>query len=271
MAEAGDRVHSDSMQGSTGTGQAKQKKLQRVKAYQWLCATDACLRGVSGRGWKYFHQPEDTKVPSAEWPTISYASDQGSDTQSAMNWLLAHRVAIMKVNDPNHRVSNDTDLALGDEGLNALVSLVSLVMGTDQGPWGKGRWHQTMKEVSIEYTTVADADSCPIFNQLLPRIAMDLDEGSLQHDPAWKETAWEALKFVYEQKELRVPGTRWFDFVDRAGTYIRKWHSKLTLLNFHLISTGVFENSGTPPAPPPPLTGPTRPARPAKTAHGRGT
>lgn len=109
-----------------------------------------------------------------------------------MNWLLANRAAPMKVNDPNHRVSNDTDLALGDEGLKSLVSLVSLVMGTDQGPWGEGRWHQMMKEVSLEYITVADAES---------------------------------------------------DFVDRAGTFARKWHLKLILLNYHLVSTGVFDKS----------------------------
>lgn len=46
-----------------------------------------------------------------------------------MNWLLANRFAIMKASDTNDQISNDTDLALGDAGLNASVSLVSLVMG----------------------------------------------------------------------------------------------------------------------------------------------
>lgn len=42
------------------------RSIQRVKAYQWLCATDACLWGVRGRGWKYFHQPVDSNIPSSE-------------------------------------------------------------------------------------------------------------------------------------------------------------------------------------------------------------
>lgn len=90
---------------------------------------------------------------------------------------------------------------------------------------------------------IADAGSCPIVNQFLPRIAMDLSEGGLQHDPAWAAKAWEALKCAYEHEGLRVPCARWLDFVGRADTYIRKWHLNLAFLNIHLISTGISAES----------------------------
>lgn len=168
----------------------KVRKPQRVKSYQWLCATGAGLRATTGRAWQYFQQLETSTVPPEEWPTISYTTDQGSDTQCAMHFLLASRVALMKVADPSHRLSNDSDLALSDEGLEPLVSLVSLIMGTDQGPWGQGRWHQSMKEATSRYLEVADVETCPIFNELLSRIALDLNEVSELHDPTWKQAVW---------------------------------------------------------------------------------
>lgn len=164
-------------------------------------------------------------------------------THSAMHWLLFHKVAVMKVPGPSHRISNDCDQALADMGLKSLVSLVSLMLDTDQGPWGEGRWLETMREATLQYLKASDPDTCPIFNEYLQRIATDLDEAGEAHDMTWKQAAWELLGEVYKHTEARVRGTRWFDFVDKATPFIKRWHMKLVLLTCHMVTSGLFEKS----------------------------
>lgn len=221
----------------------KVRKPSRVTSSQWLCATDAGLRATTNRGWAYFQQPMETQAPIEDWPVIAYTADQGSDTQSAMHCLMSQRVALMKVSDPSHRISNDAGLALAVEGLKPLVHLVSLIMGADQGPWGEGRWHQSMKDSTERYLQVADPSSCPIFQDLLPKVALDLSETDSFNDDEWRQAVWDLLQEAYQHRELRALGTRWFDFVDRASLFVRKWHLKLILLTYHMISSGIFERS----------------------------
>ena len=95
-------------------------------------AADAALKAVTGRGWEYFHQPVNTTMSPLDWPTCSYASDQGSDAQAALCFLIyCMRCAIMKIMDQSHRVSNDADQALKDAGLHALVGLGARGVGTN--------------------------------------------------------------------------------------------------------------------------------------------
>lgn len=182
------------------------------------------------------------QVHHMQWPTISWASDQGSDGLCALNFLRNSRVAVMRVADQSHRISNDADLALSDCRLSQVVALVSFIIGTDAGPWGQGRWYQSMVEATTNYLAMASPEECPLFNDLLPKIAGDMNERDLLPDDAWKAEAFANIRGVYNRKERRVPGTRWFSFVDSAGEFLPKWHTKLLLLFYHLLQAGLFDN-----------------------------
>lgn len=233
----------DVINGSRTRRAEKGENRHRIKTFRWLCATDASLRACTGRGWAYFMQPPDTTVHHLEWPTIAWAVDQGSDGMAALNYLLYKRVAVMKVADQSHRISNDADLALKDVGVDQLVALVSFIIGTDSGPWGSGRWHQSMIEATENYLKIADPETCALYNEFLPKIAADRNETHMLHDPDWKRTTFDDVKTVYVKKEQRTPGTRWFSFVDHAKAFMPKWNTKLLLVSYHLVQAGHFDSN----------------------------
>lgn len=227
--------------GSAASARQKTQKRFRTKAYRWLCSTDASLRACTGKGWSHFVQEANTTLHHRDWPTISWASDQGSDCCCALNFLLHKRVAVMKVADQPHRIANGADLSLQDVGMAQLVALVSFVMGTDAGPWGEGRWYQSMVEATKNYMAIADPEICPLYNELLPRIASDMGEQHLVTDEAWKRNVFQNLLEVYSRKESRVPSTRCFGFADCAKEFLPKWHTKLCLVDYHLLQAGHFD------------------------------
>lgn len=178
-----------------------------------------------------------------QWPTISWASDQGADAWCSLNYLRHMRVAVMRVADQSHRIANDCDLALQDAGLAQVVALTSFIIGTDAGLWGQGRWYQSMVEATDNYIKLATPESCALFCDLIPQIAADLGDTDQLGNAEWEKCVFEDLKAVYARKESRVPGTRWFAFVDCATEFLPKWHTKLLLVLYHLLQCGHFDQA----------------------------
>lgn len=175
------------------------------------------------------------------WPTISCASDQGAYRWCALNYLRHLRVAVMRVADQSHRIANDCDLALQDANLSQVVALTSFIIGTDAGPWGQGRWYQSMVEATDNYIQLASPDTCALFGDIIPQIAADLGEPEMVGNPEWERAVFDDIKAVYARKESRAPGTRWFGFVDSATEFLPKWHTKLLLVLYHLLQCGHFD------------------------------
>jgi hypothetical protein len=102
-----------------------------------------------------------------------------------------------------------------------------------------------MVEAAENYMAIADPETCPLFNSLLDKIALDHGEQHSVSDPHWKKELFESVRDVYARKQSRVPGTRWFSFVDCATDFLPKWHTKLLLLYYHLLQAGLLDQSST--------------------------
>ena len=120
---------------------------------------------------------------------------------------------------------------------------MSYIIGTDAGPWGQGRWYRSMVEAADDYLRLADCETCPLFNDMIHKIAADRDAQDRITDKEWKRDTFEDMRSVYARKESRVPGTRWFAFVDCATSFLPKWHTKLLLIYYNLLQAGLFNAS----------------------------
>ena len=135
-----------------GGNEEKQKKRHRVKVYEWLLSIDKLLHVCTSQGWVQCALPADPVLrgPPSLWPTCTVAVDQGSDGWGALHFLACKANACVLIpKDMNHRLWNDTWLALQDAGMKPLIVMMMVVINSDHGLWGKmpSGWRRPGKQL----------------------------------------------------------------------------------------------------------------------------
>ena len=222
----------------------KPKQYHRTKVFEWLCATEHELKVATGSGWGQFKVPSENKPPAAERKSVTVTVDQGADGWSALQYLAASGHNIVPINGPSHRVWNDAQLAMQDAGLQSKLLASIIILNADGGPWHTSRWWHSVREGSQEFLKVSDSGDS-LFQRYLQRIR---DDQQFQHDWSGEEGSerelFEGLSRCVDNKVSEVSMTRWFNYVTTMRAFLERWHSKLVVSLYIVLSLGLLQ-SGT--------------------------
>ena len=221
---------------------AKRKKRFRVKAYQWLLATEKILQVCTGSGWSQFqvHQDPSQRGPAASWPTCSISLNQGTDGRAAMGYLEWHQnVCALTIKDLSHRLWNDCWLSIRDASLKPVVVLMMVVLNSDHGPWEDAKWHQELKESAELYMASASVE-CPLFQGLYPGIVQDMGLEARLGEEGLEGEVFSSVPESVRVKTQKVAGTRCFGLGDSLHAFLPCWHRRLLLVTYLCIQLHIF-------------------------------
>lgn len=200
-------------------------QLYRLASYSWLCALDNQLRVCLGTGLVSFIS---AKTPKAALPSLpegvagestgkqlNISIDQGSDGWCPAIYLV-HGLFLRAVLffDPSHRVWNDCQGAIKQQGLWDTILLWGILFNLNDGPYEGAAWWRTTQEAAESYAATAKTD-CPILQNLLPRIAMETGQEERMTDPTWPQEVLDNL-FAARAVDSKGPSmstSRWFSWM----------------------------------------------------------
>ena len=223
----------------------KAPKKHRLKALQWLVATNNMLAVTTGQSYDDFRlcENEAERGDPSGWKTLTLLIDQGSDGWAAGWFLKFCRVCVNILRDPSHRMWNNCKLALVDAGLWPFVQILCIVIGADCGPWDDAAWFQKGKEAVELYLQLAEPGDCPLFAELIGFMLRDRQEEHRQGEAGIAEEIWESLKEVWQKKNARVPTTRWFGIVNSSRDFLKHWHRRLLVIMVLMITLNMGNNT----------------------------
>ena len=225
----------------------KRPKRHRQKTLQWLIGTNNMLEVSTGKNFDHFRlKPEaEGRPPYTEWPVLTVCIDQGGDGWAGGYFLRHKDVVVNVLKDHSHRVWNNSQLALRDASLWPLVQILSIVYGSDQGPWNDSKWFQDGREAVTQYMAVSDSATCPLLSDHFDAILRDLSMSHRAGEPDILQLAWETLPDVFSRKCARVPTSRWFGFFKSSIEFDPVWNRRLLLTNYIMVALG-YENTAKP-------------------------
>jgi hypothetical protein len=179
-------------------GNSKLRKRYRVKAFEWCLAVDNALRVGTGRGLATFRRPADESLSPFEWPRLSLAPDQGTDGLAALSFLMYDQSINIDITpDTSHGMWRDVQLSIKRTGHWSFLLLMVASFNIVHGPFEEDRFYNVVKEAVLEYFTVADPATCPIFQHYLPYILQDRGEEERLTEEGVEAALWEDLYICY--------------------------------------------------------------------------
>lgn len=230
--------------GDAGEGDTKKKKPARIKSYTWLCAVEHQLRictGIDGRMTFQIIDEAGSPLPRcpSRWPGLTINLDQGSDGWAALNFANnALHLNILGLKDPAHRCWNDCCQAMKVSGVWPLILAFIVIASCDHGPWQDARWCTGSVEAARTYEQIVGAGSCPIFEQLFPKICRDKGLASEGASEELKADIFGDIRAAFAKKPPKVASSRWFAVCDALAEMDEFWHSRLTILLCISINEG---------------------------------
>ena len=83
-------------------------------------------------------------------------------------YLQYHKhCCVMVCKDLSHRMWNGVQLAFSESGLKPLMSLLTVVMNSDHGPWAEERWLQEAREAVTTAARVGSTLENAVFVEVL--------------------------------------------------------------------------------------------------------
>lgn len=173
----------------------KPKKRHRAKSYRWMLRLDNAMMCHFGYGLKHYQQKPDLKGRCADptkWWRLSLACDEGPDVRCAVSYMsrVLH-LCIDYTPDFNHGIWNDVKLAIQDVGLRGHMLLAVVAYNNDVAPFGEERFYGSLIESFKEYLKVASCKTCPLFQELWPRILQDQGQYHRIGEPGVEEEVWQ--------------------------------------------------------------------------------
>ena len=111
------------------------------------------------------------------------------------------------------RLWNDVQFSFNEAGLRPLVTVLTIVLNSDHGPWQAARWLQTARESVSAYLGVAD-DECPLLQNFFHRIIAEMGlEAELDY-PDLGNRVLESLPECVSHIVPKIVHCRWFGFTD---------------------------------------------------------
>ena len=144
------------------------------------------------------------------------------------------------VPDPSHRVSNASRRGITHAGLEHVVQFFRVVCNTDYGPYDGVAWWKQQREAAQDYLSKLPTGECPLFNELLPRIAHDCRQSDRLAEEGFVREVVENLKDmeVWAFKGPKLAFSRWFSLRDCFRHWDRFWHTRLLALVYMGLNMG---------------------------------
>ena len=154
---------------------SKNKKLLRVKSYEWLLATDNMLQATAGCSWAFFQQPEmGPQHHPLSWPLCVVSPDQGTDGYCSLYFLdRGCRVNLDRAPDTSHGVWNDCRGAIKAIGKWPFMLLCTILFNLPHGPWNSDKFFVELKEAAKEYFQMNTNMACPVFQSIIHLLLRD--------------------------------------------------------------------------------------------------
>lgn len=219
----------------------RKQKDQRLATYEFLCAIDAVLRTLAGKGIRDFiHDSAVGSIPGRLPGTLGLTMDQCSTNWSANYYLLFKLHACCAVfPDPFHRMWNDTKAGLRRGKCWGTVLALLPALNLAYGPWSGCKWWSQMNDALIDWLAGFKADD-PLWQWIFPRLCRDVGEGGEEHFEGKEEEMLQRLQLdeQFRVKGPRVTLCRWWNWFDAAGWLLERWHSRLLVLLYLGLQDG---------------------------------
>lgn len=149
-----------------GGGRWRPKAKKRVKRFIFLKSLNNALRvSLPLPGLRYFRQPKELSrrcSPAWTWPTMTLASDSGSDILAGVNFLCRSQTMLLNLDwvpDLNHAAWNGFRAAAKGAGLWRHVLLLLMSQLMRHGPWQQASRLQQARESLGQYMRIASSSS----------------------------------------------------------------------------------------------------------------
>lgn len=241
-----------SKRGGAGAWRAKRKK--RSKALQTLRALNHQLKHGLDLPLRHFRRPAEGSASAKRpltWPTASWCCDSGPDIVAAFHFVSRHEPVALNIDfvlDLNHLCWNAAKRSLKAARLwgHQLLMLLSFLMR--HGPFNQASRLQQCKQAFGEYLQVASPQTCPLFDDLLPRLLRDrhrekdMAQANIQ-DEIWSELA---KNEAWDVAGTPVNLNRWFHLISEGRIDDRWWNERFlsqlyTCLELDLLAGKKFE------------------------------
>ena len=207
------------------------RKPQRLKAQEWLLATNNLLLKCAGKSWLHFRVAGGIEQPPlGTWPSITISSDQGSDAFAAANFLsYSMQCNVLYIADTSHRTWNDTKNALIQAGLWPLIVVGRIVLNVDGGPWCSQKWYQEAKETAATMIRLSTSDDSLVFQQFFHDIAVEDGLADRIGESDLPQTLFEQVPRCLDRILPQISLNRWFSWFDTMEILLQMWHKRLAI------------------------------------------
>ena len=152
--------------------------------------------------------------------------------------LFKASLCVFVFRDPLHRLWNNAGAAIKASGLWPLCLLITIVMGTDCGPWDDAKLFENCKAAVETYLALAST-SCPLFLHFVEDVAAERGCLDTVCSTDTLTLLFEGLRQAWAKKRPSVATSRWFQMVQRLGQYVEIRTSRLLIYIYLAISMGI--------------------------------
>lgn len=161
--------------------------LHRAAARRWVMALDNQLRvGTAFGGLEHFRFSEERPEWASwkEWPGLGVSMDLASDgVAGACALQYGFDLNLWVWADPSHSCQRSFEAVLKDSGCWPFWLLYLISMNLEHGPHQDRHRHNQLRAALSELLEKRRPEDCPLFLQLAPMMARDLEDGGvLQFD-----------------------------------------------------------------------------------------
>lgn len=175
----------------------------------------------------------------AEWRHLNCATDQGPHCVASYWWVQHLGLNLTRWWDFSHSCQNDHKSLVRDSGMWPFWLLMLVAWSAPCGPLQDRTQWQQREESWREVFENMSAKNCPLFQERVDRIIMDLGGlGLLPSDPGrdTDEVLWDFIRdrppFCAGQQKCNL--NRFFSSTARAREELGRWHC--ALINYEIVA-----------------------------------
>lgn len=222
-----------------------QRKVHRLKSYEWLLSTDNAIKVLAHntKGYEQYRISDDMAKNTSgfEWPLLLPCVDMGSDRVCPLNFLRQSlQVNVCPVFDFNRSAWNDIKRSLRSGNLWYHMLCMVLAWNHGHGSFHDSvRFHQVKDVVEVVLQCV-DFSEDQVFLELLPLMLADGDQQDRAADPAAAAEVHHDLAAcsVWWNVGSKISMCRFMGAVRRSEEEDKLWHKRLYGLTHAAIALG---------------------------------
>lgn len=228
--------------------------LHRAPARRWVMAMDNQLRvGTEWPGLARFRFEEGGAdwLHWADWPGLGLAMDLGADGVAGASALMyGFDCNVWAWPDPSHTCQRSFEAVLKETGLWSMWLLLLVSWNLEHGPFSDRHRHSQLREALSVFLDMRRPEQSPLFLELCPIIAKDLEEAGLatfDRQRGLEDEVWRYLQERARQGGLgrrvsmnRFGGTQHAALLHRPLWAVELFERTLLALELDFLSGSAF-------------------------------